>query len=135
MKNWLLAQAGTFAEKWGCTGSFPKSRTTLEPMLSEKLCTVADLISLGYVALRFTVLALAPAIVVFSMLYGAILVTLYGANPNFLKQGKDIIYNAFWGLVIVWGAWTILNTAFYTLNIKLPCNGVWYTITTCPQEK
>ncbi len=134
MKNWLLAQAGSFADKW-CSGSFPVTRDTLEPVVTEKLCTVADLISLGYVALRFTVMALAPAIVVFSMLYGAVLVTLYGVNPNLLKRGQDIIYSAFWGLVIVWGAWTILNTVFYTLGITLPCSGSWYSITTCPQEK
>ncbi len=132
MKDWLLAQANSFADQW-CHGKFPVNSGTVQPVITENLCTIADLIALVYVALRFTVIALAPAIVVFSMLYGASLIILYGANANFLKQGKDIIYNAFWGLVIVWGAWTILNTAFYTLGINVPCNGVWYTIRTCKQ--
>ena len=126
----LLAQAASFAQEY-CTGKFPN--TLSGQKMTENLCTVGDLIGLFYRALHFTVMILTPAIVGFAMVCGAILVTLYGVNANYLKTGKQIIFDAFVGLVIVWGAWTIVNTAFYVLDIHLPCGAEWYTIKTCPR--
>ena len=127
--NWLLAQASSFAEEY-CTGSFP---TTLSgrPAVAEKLCTVGDLINLSYRALHFAVMVFAPAVVAIMAVYGAILVTLYGMNPSNLQKGKKIIFDAVIGLIIVWSAWTIVNTFFYILGVTLPCGGAWYTISTC----
>ncbi len=129
MSNWLLAQANSFATQY-CTGTFPTTMSG-RPAVSETLCTAQDLINLSYSALRFVIMVFTPAVVVFTMLYGAILVTLYGLNPSNLAKGKKIILNAFVGLAIVWGAWAIVNTFFYVFGITLPCNANWYEITVC----
>jgi len=94
---------------------------------------VNDLIRLVYKALHFVIMFLTPAIVVFALGYGAVLIVLYGVNPSNLKKGQETIYNAIWGLLIVWGAWIIVNTAFYVLGVRLPCGASWYSISvTCP---
>lgn len=129
--EFLTAQTYAFAEKY-CTGSFPSNTSSPSPVISENLCTVNDLIRLAYQALHFVVLFLTPAFVVFAMGYGAVLISLYGTNPSNLKKGQEVIYNAVWGLLIVWGAWTIVNTFFVVLGIRLPCGASWYSIsTTC----
>lgn len=130
--NWLTAQTYSFAAKY-CTGAFPSNTSSPSPVISENLCTVNDLIRLAYRALHFVVIFLTPAFVVFAMGYGAILIALYGVNPGNLKKGQEVIYNAVIGLLIVWGAWTIVNTFFYVLGVQLPCGANWYSISvTCP---
>jgi hypothetical protein len=129
----LLAQTYSFAQKY-CHGSFPSTLSSGSPVVQEPLCTVNDLIGLAYQAIHFVVMILTPAAVVFAATYGAILITLYGVNPGYLKQGQDVIRNAVIGLVIVWSAWAIVNTFFWVLGAELPCNANWYTIAvTCPK--
>lgn len=96
----------------------------------EPLCALQDLINIIYIILHFAVAKLVPLLVVAAIVWGAFLIMLYGTNQNYLKEGRDIIWNAVVGLVIVWSAWVIINTVFYLFHIQLPCGALWYQITT-----
>ena len=95
---------------------------------SESVCTLQDLLDLGYRVIHFAIFILTPAVVIFACIYGSFLIMTYGTNASNLKKGQEVIQNALIGLVIVWSAWIIVNTFFYLFNITLPCGATWHTI-------
>ncbi|MEX2436845.1 MAG: pilin, partial [Candidatus Paceibacterota bacterium] len=44
------------------------------------------------------------------IIYGAIYLTISGASPDKQKEGKDIITSAIWGVILLFGAFILLNT-------------------------
>ena len=96
------------------------------------MCTFGDFIAFLYRLVQFAVTTLTPIVVTGTVIYGAFLIMFYGLNPSNLVRGKAIILDAFVGLLIVWGAWAIVNTVFYLLGVHLPCGNAWYELTpTC----
>jgi hypothetical protein len=128
--NALLAQAlSLFDPARDCTGGPLRLQVAGEP-----LCTFEDLVAFLYRLLHFAITTLAPAAVTIAVIWGAFLIMLAGANPAYLTRGKNIIFDAVVGLLIVWGAWIIVNTVFMLLDIKLPCGAAWYQLT-CPYQE
>lgn len=122
--NYLLAKTQSIFG-YACTGG-PDGKI----IAGEPLCSLQDLINVMYIVVRFAVVALVPFLVVAAIVYGAFLIMLYGAHKDYLTQGRGVIWNAVVGLVIVWGAWAIVNTVFNLFGFTLPCNALWYQITT-----
>lgn len=121
----LLAQfQSLFDASKNCTGRF-------STMSGEPLCTFQDLIDFIYRIVHFAVVVLAPLAVVVVIVYGAFLIMVSGPNPSLLIKGKAAIGDAVLGLLIVWGAWAIVNTMFYLFGFALPCGAAWYEIKTC----
>lgn len=121
----LLAQfQSLFDASKNCTGTF-------STMPGEPLCTFQDFINFMYRVVHFAVVVLAPLAVAVAIAYGSFLIMLYGANPDFYAKGKSAMYDAVLGLLIVWGAWAIVNTVFYLFGFSLPCGAAWYEIKTC----
>ena len=117
----LIAQTQSLMLR--CTGKFTGT--------GDPLCTFQDLINLVYRVVHLAVMILAPLAVLVAVIYGAFLIMVSGAQPAYLVKGKTTIFDAFVGLLIVWGAWAILNTVFYLVGIQLPCKEAWYQITAC----
>lgn len=121
----LLAQfQSLFDASKNCTGNF-------SAMPGEPLCTFQDFIAFIYRVVHFAVIILAPLAVAVAIAYGSFLIMLYGANPSFRVKGTNAIYDAVLGLLIIWGAWAIVNTVFYLFGFALPCGAAWYEIKTC----
>ena len=119
--NNLLAQASSLFIR--CSGAKKYYGS------DESICTLQDFLDLLYRLLHLSITVLAPLVVVAACVYGSFLVILYGQDPKNLQKGKAVITNAVVGLLIVWGAWAIINTFFYIFEIQLPCGAVWYSIT------
>lgn len=119
----LIAQIQSlFNEARDCTGTFTR--------ISGTLCTFQDFLNFIYNLVQFAVVVLAPAATIAVITYGAFQIMFYGANnPDGVKKGKAAIVDAVLGLLVVWGAWAIVNTTFYIFNIQLPCGAHWYEIT------
>lgn len=123
MHYYLLAKAQSVFG-YSCTGGAEGKMIAGEPA-----CTMQDLINLMYVVIRFVVVTMVPFLVVAAIVYGAFLIMTSGPNPQRLAEGKGVLWNAVIGLVIVWGAWAIVNTVFYVFGIQLPCGALWHQIT------
>lgn len=124
MNYYLLAKAQSVFG-YTCTGGAERKMIAGEP-----LCTLQDLINIIYIVLHFAVAKLVPFLVVAAIVWGAFIIMTAGSNPNRLTEGRGVMGNAIVGLVIVWGAWAIINTVFYLFGIQLPCGALWYQITT-----
>lgn len=72
-------------------------------------CELSDLYQLGYKVINFG-LDFAAIIAVVSILWGGILIMTAGGSEGRLTQGKAAITAAVVGLLIVLGAWLIINT-------------------------
>lgn len=119
--DYLLAKAQSIFG-YTCTGGAEGKMIAGEP-----LCTLQDLINILYIVLHFVVVALLPFLVVAAIVWGAFRIMTSGGNPIRLKEGRGIILNAVVGLIIVWGAFAMINVAFSLFTIQLPCP--WYQIT------
>lgn len=96
--------------KFQCTGYL---QTDTGP-----LCTIADLFQFIRQLLNVAMLGLAPAIFIIVVAYGAYLIILSRGTEQ-VKQGRQVIWKAFLGLLVVLGAWVIVNTIFSLLGVNM----------------
>lgn len=78
--------------------------------------------------LNFAVFYLALPLAVIMITWGGILIASNSANPSGLQEGKNYIYYAIGGLVLVLAAWLIINTIIAALGDKNVINISLYNI-------
>ncbi len=75
---------------------------------------------------------LVPVIAVLMLVFGGVMFLFAGAKPEMLMKAKGIITSTVVGLVIVFGAWVIVNTILTKTGIiDTPSILEWYNID-CP---
>lgn len=75
-----------------------------------KPCTLCHLFILGQRVLNFLMWIAAPVIAILVFAWGGFKILISGPNPGLRQDGFRIIKNALWGLLIIFGAWAIINT-------------------------
>lgn len=60
---------------------------------------------------------LVPILAILMLVIGGVMFYLGGANPAFLQTGKNIIKSVVWGLIIVFGAFLIVNTILAAIGL------------------
>ncbi len=58
---------------------------------------------------------------------GGVLLIISGANQNMFDLGKRLLWGAFWGVVLVFCAWIIINIIFMTLGINMNPGAIFFT--------
>ncbi len=80
-------------------------------------CTFADLENTIARVFNFILLYIAAPVTVAMIVFGGVKMIISGGNKSTFDQGKKIITSAAIGLVIVFGAWLIVNTVLSFLKI------------------
>lgn len=135
--NFLVIQP-VFAEKinfpyWGpimsCNTKLIEYGRYADPCSS--LC---DLISTGqraiYLAMTIALFILAPIF----FIIGAVLIIISRGSQKLLEQGKGMFKNTIWGLVIILGAFIIINTFFTILGPKISSGTYKWSEINCPRN-
>ena len=50
---------------------------------------------------------------------GGVIMLVSGGNPNWFEFGKRMLWGAFWGVLLIFGAWIIVSIIFLALGINL----------------
>ena len=72
-------------------------------------CTLCHIFVLGQNILGFLMWTAAPVLAVLAFTWGGFKVLISGPNPGLRQDGWRIIKNTVWGLLIVFGAWIVIN--------------------------
>ncbi|MBI3685500.1 hypothetical protein HY250_03795 [Candidatus Azambacteria bacterium] len=83
-----------------------KPDTTLA---GEEPCTLCHIFVLAQNILHFLMWTAAPVLAALAFAVGGFKILISGANPGLRQDGFKIIKNTLWGLLIVFGAWIIVN--------------------------
>ena len=98
----------------------------------EPSCTFCHFFELINNIVRFVMFNLVPVIAVLMLVFGGVMFLFAGAKPEMLMKAKGIITSTVVGLVIVFGAWVIVNTILTKTGIiDTPSILEWYNID-CP---
>jgi hypothetical protein len=80
------------------------------------------------------VLRMVAIIATLMIVIGGMYFLLAGGRPEMLKRGKDILTAAAIGLLIIFGAWLIINTVFAAIGVSA-WTGLehgWFQVQNCP---
>lgn len=108
----LTAVAAPFAAIAGHGGLIPcgasgnSANTTPEEMAP---CSLCHLFVLAQNILKFLMWTAAPALAALGFAIGGFKMLISGPNPGLRQDGLNIIKNTVYGLLIVFGAWIIIN--------------------------
>ncbi len=81
---------------------------------------------------RFIMFRLVPVVASLMLVFGGVMLFFAGANPEMLTKAKRAITSTVIGLVIVFGAWVVVNTVLTRTGIiDTPSILEWYNID-CP---
>ena len=53
---------------------------------------------------------------------GGVIMLVSGGNPGMFDKGKTVLWGAAWGLILVFGAWLVVNIIFMALGYA----GSWF---------
>jgi len=103
-------------------------------------CTLCDLFKLGNKVTNFLTLTIAPALAVLAFALAGFKILTSGGSPGARQEGIKIIRNTIIGLLIVFGAWIIINELllFFAGTLFTTSEGImpWDKITCiAPVEK
>ncbi len=116
--NYLLAQLLQFE----CTGRWFAGAGGD----SDRLCTITDLFRFIRTFTNFLMVAVAPAALIIVIAIGAYKIIFSAGDPKRIVAGRETIFWAVVGFVVVIGAWAIINTILELLGITPPCP--WYQL-------
>lgn len=77
---------------------------------------------------KFVMTILVPVIAVLMLVVGGVMFLFAGAKPEILIRAKGVITSTLWGLLIIFGAWVIVNTILDTSGIVDMEGWKWYQI-------
>lgn len=97
-------------------GLVPCGRTGFDATAAEKEpCSLCHLFVLGDVITDFLTMQIAPALAVLAFAWAGFKILTSGGSPGARQQGIVIIRNTIIGLLIVFGAWIIIDTLLTSL--------------------
>ena len=82
----------------------------------------------------FVMFTLVPIVAVLMIVIGGVMFFLATGNPGALSQAKSVITSTILGLIIVYGAWIIVNMFFAVIGVAI-WTGLttgWFTIDCLP---
>lgn len=95
----------------------------------EPSCTFCHFFEMINNIIRDVLFKFVPAIAALMLVVGGILFLFAGVNPEALNQAKGIMTSVVIGLVIILGAWIIINTILTQIGIvSSPSVLQWYQI-------
>jgi len=83
------------------------------PVNEANPCTLCHIYILGHNIINFLMWELAPVFAILSISWGGFKILISGANPGLRQEGIRIIKNTLYGLLIVFGAWIIIDTLLH----------------------
>ncbi|MDO8486179.1 MAG: hypothetical protein Q7S77_00570, partial [Candidatus Staskawiczbacteria bacterium] len=79
-------------------------------------CTIELFFEMLNRVFNFIVYFIATPLAILMLSIGGIMILISAGNPNLASKGKNILYIATIGLVLVFGAWLIINFILTTLG-------------------
>ena len=91
---------------------FLVSATPLVPCggTGQKACTVCDFFVGIKNIVDFLTEAVAMPVAVIILIYGGVMLLTSGGSEDKIRKGKSALWQAVWGLIIVFAAWLIIDT-------------------------
>ena len=111
----------------------PKIKTFLAalPLVPciDRACTICDFFVLIKNIVDFLTEAVAMPVAVIILIYGGIMLLTSGGSEDKIRKGKSALWQAVWGLIIVFAAWLIIDTIIKWLaNPSIFLFGPWNKI-------
>lgn len=78
-------------------------------------CKICHLFELVSIIVNFITYNIAAPLATIMLIYGGVMLIISGGSEDRKKKGLNAIWAAVWGLVIVFGAWLIVNTIINSL--------------------
>lgn len=78
-------------------------------------CTICHLFEGVNNIVKFLLSQITAPLAVILLIYGGIVWITAGGDPGKIEKGKKVLWLAFWGMVIAFAAWLIVNTILVTL--------------------
>ena len=94
-------------------------------------CGICDLFKLVSIIVNFITYNIAAPLATIMLIYGGVMLIISGGSEERKKKGLNAIWAAVWGLVIVFGAWLIVNTIINSLANN-EFSGGWNRFPGCP---
>ena len=91
-------------------------------------CTRCDLFRLADNVIHFILEGLVPPVAAVLFITAGLMIVLAGANPAMYARGIAIFKNTFWGLVIIFASWMIVNTFIQSFGPD-KAKGNWFRFT------
>lgn len=82
---------------------------------AENPCGICHLFELVSTIVNFITYNIAAPLATIMLIYGGVMLIISGGSEDRKKKGLNAIWAAVWGLVIVFGAWLIVNTVINSL--------------------
>jgi hypothetical protein len=79
-------------------------------------CSIGSFFEMLMRIYNFIVYWIATPLAVVALTVGGIFMTMGAANPNMFQRGKQIVWLAIIGLVLVWCSWLIIDFVITTLG-------------------
>lgn len=98
---------------------------------AENPCGICQLFELVSIIVNFITYKIAAPLATIMLIYGGVMLIISGGSEDRKKKGLNAIWAAVWGLVIVFGAWLIVNTIINSLA-KDAFSGGWNKFPGCP---
>lgn len=76
----------------------------------DRACTVCDFFVLIKNIVDFLTEAVAMPVAVIILIYGGLTLLTSGGSEDKIRKGKAALWQAVWGLIIVFAAWLIVDT-------------------------
>lgn len=89
-------------------------------------CNTCQLFQLAQNIIKFVSVDVAPALAIFMLVVGGILMITSGGSEKNYEKGKTVITSAIIGILIIWLAWLIINTIL--TKVAPGVSGTWYEI-------
>jgi type IV secretory pathway VirB2 component (pilin) len=86
------------------------AHAALVPCGTDKACTVCDFFVLIKNIVDFLTEAVAMPVAVIILIYGGLTLLTSGGSEDKIRKGKAALWQAVWGLIIVFAAWLIVDT-------------------------
>jgi len=119
----LVSKAGTYTAD-GATVTFNGFVPCGKSMASEgessgvtMPCQLCHLFVMGRAIIDFFLLTIIPPLAILMIAWGGMQILLAGGNPSTYKKGIDIIKWVVVGLVVIYGAWILVNTFMGFINL------------------
>ena len=98
---------------------------------AENPCGICQLFELVSIIVNFITYKIAAPLATIMLIYGGVMLIISGGSEERKKKGLNAIWAAVWGLVIVFGAWLIVNTIINSLASN-EFSGGWNRFPGCP---
>ncbi|MBU1015160.1 hypothetical protein KKI17_01830 [Patescibacteria group bacterium] len=93
-------------------------------------CQLCDIFVLFQRLFNFLLVPILPVLATALALYGGFLLLTAGGNPSQVTQAKGVLFAVVVGIVIVLGAWVLINTLMTVLGVAewVGFGGEWWQV-------